>query len=112
MYKTYNRLRLGFYFSDLPAEKEAAKIKLDKCDAEYVNLDEILNSRADIDLPGKTGDEPSTDLAAIFYTSGSTGKPKGVMLSHRNLISNTFATIDYLKLTDSENDYKFGAYNI
>ncbi len=43
-----------------------------------------------------TTDEDS--LAAIFYTSGSTGKPKGVMLSHRNLVSNTIATIEYLRL--------------
>jgi len=38
------------------------------------------------------------ELAAIFYTSGSTGSSKGVMLSHRNLISNTVATILYLNL--------------
>ncbi len=41
----------------------------------------------------------SDDLAAIFYTSGSTGTAKGVMLSHRNLIANTVATVEYLKLT-------------
>lgn len=40
------------------------------------------------------------ELAAIFYTSGSTGASKGVMLSHRNLISNTIATVEYLKLTE------------
>ena len=39
------------------------------------------------------------ELAAIFYTSGSTGSSKGVMLSHRNLISNTIATVEYLKLS-------------
>ncbi len=43
--------------------------------------------------------ECSDDLAAIFYTSGSTGDSKGVMLSHRNLITNTIATNEYLKLT-------------
>ena len=41
----------------------------------------------------------SNELAAIFYTSGSTGVPKGVMLSHRNLIANTVATVEYLGLT-------------
>lgn len=41
----------------------------------------------------------SDDLAAIFYTSGSTGDSKGVMLSHRNLITNTIATNEYLRLT-------------
>ncbi|MFZ5979410.1 MAG: class I adenylate-forming enzyme family protein [Candidatus Zixiibacteriota bacterium] len=42
------------------------------------------------------------ELAAIFYTSGSTGAPKGVMLSHRNLVSNTIATVEYLKLTGED----------
>jgi long-chain acyl-CoA synthetase len=30
------------------------------------------------------------DLAGLFYTGGTTGKSKGVMLTHRNLIANTF----------------------
>jgi len=46
--------------------------------------------------------EASSELAAIFYTSGSTGMPKGVMLSHKNLISNTFSTIEYLKLKSTD----------
>lgn len=31
-----------------------------------------------------------TDPFAIFYTSGTTGLPKGALVSHRNLISNSF----------------------
>jgi acyl-CoA synthetase (AMP-forming)/AMP-acid ligase II len=42
------------------------------------------------------------ELAAMFYTSGSTGNCKGVMLSHRNLVSNTIATVQYLRLTPND----------
>ena len=35
-------------------------------------------------------DLTENDLAGLFYTGGTTGKSKGVMLSHRNLIANTY----------------------
>jgi long-chain acyl-CoA synthetase len=41
-------------------------------------------------------------LASIIYTSGSTGRPKGVMLSHKNIVSNTFSIVTYLKLRETD----------
>lgn len=49
--------------------------------------DTMLNEASEVDL-GVNVEE--NDLAGLFYTGGTTGKSKGVMLSHRNLIANTF----------------------
>lgn len=35
-------------------------------------------------------DVDESDLAGLFYTGGTTGASKGVMLTHRNLIANTY----------------------
>jgi len=49
--------------------------------------DTMLSAATEIEL-GINVEE--SDLAGLFYTGGTTGKSKGVMLSHRNLIANTF----------------------
>ncbi len=49
--------------------------------------DELLDTAAEAVLgEGITEDS----LAGLFYTGGTTGASKGVMLTHRNLIANTF----------------------
>ena len=38
------------------------------------------------------------DIAGIFYTGGTTGRSKGVMLTHTNLMANSFNTITALNI--------------
>ncbi len=43
-------------------------------------------------------------LAGLFYTGGTTGASKGVMLTHRNLIANTF---NFMSMAPPESDSVF-----
>lgn len=72
-------------------------------DFESTDLRFILKGDQLISCPhGKAAAKSSRELAQIIYTSGSTGQPKGVMLTHRNLIANTKAILEYLRLTPDD----------
>lgn len=84
--------------SDKPIQAEAGTVPL-------MPLRKIYEDYPPAEPPAPIAHNPQkadSALAAIFYTSGSTGKSKGVQLSHKNLISNTVGTVEYLKLTDRD----------
>jgi long-chain acyl-CoA synthetase len=53
--------------------------------------------------PAELGvDVHENDLAGIFYTGGTTGKAKGVMLTHRNLLANTWTALNWARPTGDD----------
>jgi len=56
-----------------------------------INVPDVYEQRLDTAKPITLGEGVTEDsLAGLFYTGGTTGKSKGVMLTHRNLLANTF----------------------
>lgn len=69
----------------------------------------VGDAGADVPWASLTGDPDlravecdRTDTCAILYTSATTGRPKGVMLTHENVVSNTFATTHHLRMTPDD----------
>ena len=95
-----DNLPLKLIVSDKPIKPSGSAVPVEL-------LGDILAGGSRLGIPAQLDEsagevESPPELAAVFYTSGSTGTPKGVMLSHRNLVSNTLATVEYLGLSSDD----------
>ena len=73
------------------------KFSLEAHDPDYPYLFDLQEEE---DVPRYHATE--FDTAAILFTSGTTGTPKGVMLSHRNIMSDTFLVTYYMPIYESD----------
>ena len=73
----------GVLFTDLPVPDDIVERVVRVPDGYESLLAAADPAEFDVDVHGD-------DLAGLFYTGGTTGAAKGVMLTHRNLLANTF----------------------
>jgi len=71
--------------------------------ARWVDLDRVLDTdRGEACRDGERPPVSPSSLAQIIFTSGTTAEPHGVMLRHSNLVANTEAIVQYLRLTERD----------
>lgn len=62
----------------------------------------LLDTIEELSRDGKTHKAQPDDLAFIQFSSGSTSEPKGIALTHRNLLTNIYAIIERIALSESD----------
>jgi long-chain acyl-CoA synthetase len=85
----------------LPRLSKLEHLILTEPDAEYsdaVLLQPAMQKAEPYAAAGLTGN----DKASMIYTSGTTGHPKGVILSHANILYNSYVTHQLIDLEESD----------
>lgn len=91
----------GFIVTKAPEIDVLSKLDLPRS-ASVVDIGG-LGSESITDFRGNIAVEPDEDdNAVILFTSGTTAHPKGVTLSHINLLENTRAILEYLKISPDD----------
>jgi fatty-acyl-CoA synthase len=71
----------------------------DGTEGAFIGFDELLAGAAEAPVV----DIDERDVALIMYTSGTTGRPKGAMLTHLNLLMQSFTAIRTSRLYGDDN---------
>ena len=109
----YPHERLAFMLADtgtpVLVTNERLATKLPPFRGQVVRLDE---SRELIERQSTANPDASVspeNLAYVIYTSGSTGRPKGVAVSHRALVSHSFAVAEGYDLRPADRVLQFAS---
>ncbi len=78
----------------IPSIKECVYFSDGKCPSSMHNFESLIDNNKPIEDAIRSYD----DIAGLFYTGGTTGRSKGVMLTHTNLVANSFNTITALNI--------------
>jgi long-chain acyl-CoA synthetase len=80
-----------------PAQTPSVRARVGTGQAGALPFEALL---ADAAAPTRDGERE--DVAAVLYTSATTGRPKGVMLTQANVVSNAYATVHHLRMTEDD----------